>query len=96
MVSVLQQQLADVAVAKETATVSLTTALIAIVATDGSPGSGATQTVGGLVGNETYDTNGRIAQLRQTVKDLGELERTILQNIQDLRPFRIREHRQRF
>ena len=87
MVGVLQQQLGDVVAAKETALSTIASVLSTATANNGV---GPTYTISGPDGSETLDVNGYLRMLTEQVRTYTELERTILEMLQDLQPFTLR------
>ena len=85
MVATLQQQLADVTAAK-------TAALGAIAATL-SAGLGPAYTISGPSSNESFDFAGFLRLLTDQVKAFIEVERLLLEMIQNLQPFFVGDRR---
>ena len=79
MVALLQQQLADIAEQK--------TALILQQKTVMAAGAGPNYSISGPNGAESLDMIGYLRWLGDQVKSYLELERSILEQLQDLQPF---------
>jgi hypothetical protein len=86
MVSLLQQQLADVVAAKETALATIQNVIAA--------GLGPTYSISGPDGSENLDMTGYLRLLTEQVKSYTELEKLLLEELQNLQPFQVR-HRMR-
>ena len=80
-VTLLEQQLADVIAEKS--------ACLAELATVRAAGLGPTYTISGRNGSETLDAVGYRRYLMDSVKSLTELERFLLEALQDLQPFTV-------
>jgi hypothetical protein len=85
MVGLLQQQLADITAAKNAASLAITTVLSL-----GSPG-GVSYNISGRAGSESVDLAGFLSIMQNQVKAFTELEMTLLENLQNLQPFDIRQ-----
>ncbi len=83
MVALLQQQLADVVAAKTAAIGAITTVL--------SIGAGPNYSISGRAGSESLDMTGFISAMREQVTGFAALEMTLLETIQNLSPFDIRQ-----
>lgn len=79
MVTVLQQQMADIAAQK----VVLITQQAAVI----TAGAGPTYSISGPNGSESLDMVGYLRWLGDQVKSYLEMERSILEQLQDLQPF---------
>jgi hypothetical protein len=79
MVALLQQQLGDIAALKT----SLLVQQAAVIAA----GAGPTYSISGPNGSESLDIIGYLRWLGDQVKSYLELERSILEQLQDLQPF---------
>jgi hypothetical protein len=79
MVALLQQQLGDIAALKT----SLMVQQAAVIAA----GAGPTYSISGPNGSESLDMIGYLRWLGDQVKSYLELERSILEQLQDLQPF---------
>jgi len=79
MVALLQQQLGDIAEQK--------TALILQQKTVMAAGAGPTYSISGPNGSESLDMIGYLRWLGDQVKSYLEMERGILEQLQDLQPF---------
>ena len=84
MVATLQQQLADVTAAK--------TAALRAIAVTLAAGLGPTYTISGRAGSESFDYAGFLRMLTDQVKTFIELERLLMELLQELQPFFVVQH----
>ena len=84
MVTSLQQQLADIAEAKSTALETIAAVIVA--------GIGPDYTISSAGGSETMNMQGYLTYLRGTIVEFVKLERDLLEMLQSLQPFIVRQH----
>jgi hypothetical protein len=83
----IEQQLADVIAAKEAALANLTAFLESYTTT----GIGPSWANAGEGGSESVNWTGYLAELRAEIDQFAQLEQTLLQLLQDLNPYTIRQ-----